>query len=104
MEPGGYPDGIPGSNSFHFYSQTLTINGNPRLAYVHSGAITDVPRLAALDLSRNALFALESALPARFPASQIRQVIVAPTIQSRSINPPSLSQKIPIQSSKCSPV
>ena len=49
--------------------QTLTINGNPRLAYVHSGAITDVPRLAALDLSRNALFALESALPARFPAS-----------------------------------
>ena len=48
--------------------QTLTINGNPRLAYVHSGAITDVPRLAALDLSRNALFALESALPARFPA------------------------------------
>ena len=51
-----------------FLAQTLTINGNPRLAYVHSGAITDVPKLAALDLSRNALFALESALPRRFPA------------------------------------
>ena len=77
--------------------QTLTINGNPRLAYVHSGAITDVPKLAALDLSRNALFALESALPARFPASQ--------KLCSKSLDRLPLSRgihlKIPIQSSKC---
>ena len=66
--------------------QTLTINGNPRLAYVHSGAITDVPRLAALDLSRNALFALESALPARFPASsKLAQSFSSPSSMAQPI-------------------
>lgn len=47
--------------------RTLTLNNNPRLAYVHPGAISDCPRLQALDLSANGLYALEDALPDALP-------------------------------------
>ena len=39
--------------------KTLTINQNPRLKYVAPGFIQDAPKLAAVDLSQNSLFALE---------------------------------------------
>lgn len=39
--------------------KTLTINNNPNLKYIAPGFINDTPKLAALDLSNNNLFALE---------------------------------------------
>ena len=48
--------------------QTLTMNNNPVLTYFDPGAISDARRLAALDLSRNALYALESTLPKHLPS------------------------------------
>ena len=39
--------------------KTLTINQNPRLKYIAPGFLQDTPKLAAVDLSQNSLFALE---------------------------------------------
>ena len=47
--------------------EALTLNDNRRLNYFHPAAITDAPRLAALDLSGNSLFALEEGLSYNLP-------------------------------------
>ena len=39
--------------------KTLTINENPSLKYIAPGFIEDAPKLAAIDLSQNSLYALE---------------------------------------------
>ncbi len=39
--------------------KTLTINGNPKLKYIAPGFLKDATKLAALDLARNNLYALE---------------------------------------------
>ena len=39
--------------------KTLTVNENPSLKYIAPGFIEDAPKLAAIDLSQNSLYALE---------------------------------------------
>ena len=39
--------------------KTLTINGNPKLKYIAPGFLSEAAKLAALDLARNNLYALE---------------------------------------------
>ncbi len=47
--------------------EALTLNDNRRLSYFHPDAVTDAPRLAALDLTGNSLFALEKGLADNLP-------------------------------------
>ncbi len=54
--------------------RALTINANPRLSYVSPEVVGGAPRLAALDLSRNALYALVSSI------TSIRIFCIAPQI------------------------
>lgn len=48
--------------------KTLTINDNKKLTYIEPGFVSDAPKLAALDLSRNSLFALEAGVTANLPS------------------------------------
>lgn len=43
--------------------ETLTLNNNPSLVYFHPGAVSSVPNLVALDITRNNLSALEDIQP-----------------------------------------
>ena len=43
--------------------ESLTLNNNPALVYFHPGAVSSVPNLIALDITRNNLSALEDIQP-----------------------------------------
>ncbi|TRY70275.1 hypothetical protein TCAL_11549 [Tigriopus californicus] len=57
--------------------QTVTINNNPTLSYFHPRAIRDSPRLRALDLSNNRLWALEADLVATDRLPELRALFLS---------------------------